>query len=64
MGWSNQKDIIDVASLKVAKRMIDTNGKAKKSFVKGWWMEGRWIREVKKNLWRYGLEEDEFEELE
>ena len=27
-------------------------------------MEGRWIREVKGNLRRYGIGEDEFEELE
>ena len=50
--------------MRVAKRMIDRNGKAKESIVKGWSMDGRWIREVKENLRRYGIGEDKFEELE
>ena len=59
-----QKERIDFARLRMAKRMIDRNGKAKESIVKGWSLEERWIRKVKENLRRYGIGEDEFEELE
>ena len=63
MGWSKQKERIDFARLRVAKRMIDRNGKAKERIVKGRSLEARWIREVKENLRRYGIGEDEIKEL-
>ena len=53
MGWSSRMERIDFARLRVAKRMIDRNGKAKESIVKGWSLEGHWIREIKENLRRY-----------
>ena len=64
MGWSSQRERIEKARLKVAKRMVERRGKARESMVKGWKEEGRWIKEVKENLRRNEIGEGEFEEMD
>lgn len=64
VGFSSQSDRVERARIKLFRRMIENEGKTKKTIVENWAMDGGWIREVKENLRHNGILEEEVKEMD